>query len=130
MLFIEAALYIGCQSRQGTLKKFFSHENHYYPSSSSKYQKQPFGDVLIKRCSKNMQQIYSRTPMPKCDFNKVAKQVSALVFSCKFAVYFQNIFSQEHLWRAGSKFISFRCHHFQLTAYCDILMFLSSILDC
>ena len=27
---------------------------------------------LKKRCSENMQQIYRRTPMPKCDFNKVA----------------------------------------------------------
>ena len=27
-----------------------------------------------KRCSEDMQQIYRRTPMPKCDFNKVAKQ--------------------------------------------------------
>ena len=31
--------------------------------------------VLRKRCSKNMQQIYRRTPIPKCDFNKVAKQL-------------------------------------------------------
>ena len=28
-------------------------------------QKQPSVGVLIKRCSKNMQQIYRRTPMPK-----------------------------------------------------------------
>ena len=28
--------------------------------------------ALGKRCSKNMQQIYKRTAMPKCDFNKVA----------------------------------------------------------
>ena len=44
-----------------------------------------------------MQQIYKRTPMPKCDFNKVALQLdwsytSALVFPCKFAAYFQNTF--------------------------------------
>ena len=26
----------------------------------------------MKRCSENMHQIYKRTPMPKCDFNKVA----------------------------------------------------------
>ena len=68
-------------------------------------QKQPSIGVLMKRCSENMQQIYSRTPMPKCDFNKVALQVywnrtSAWVFSCKFNAYFQNIFSYEHLWRA------------------------------
>ena len=27
--------------------------------------------VLMKSCFENMQQIYRRTPMPKCDFNKV-----------------------------------------------------------
>ena len=27
---------------------------------------------LKKKCSENIQQIYSKTPMPKCDFNKVA----------------------------------------------------------
>ena len=34
-------------------------------------QKQPLRSVLSKTCSKNMQQIYSRTPMPKCDFNNL-----------------------------------------------------------
>ena len=34
--------------------------------------KQPPKGVLRKRCSENMQQIYRRTPIPKCDFNKVA----------------------------------------------------------
>ena len=38
------------------------------------YQNQPSRGVLKKRCSENMQQIYRRTPMPKCDFNKVALQ--------------------------------------------------------
>ena len=42
---------------------------------SSDDQKQPSRSVLIKRCSENMQQIYRRTPMPKCDFNKAAKQL-------------------------------------------------------
>ena len=35
-------------------------------------QKQPYRGVLKKRCSENMQQIYRRTLMLKCDFNKVA----------------------------------------------------------
>ena len=35
-------------------------------------QKQPSRVVLRKKCSENMQQIYSRTPMVKCNFNKVA----------------------------------------------------------
>ena len=37
-------------------------------------QKQPSSDVLRKRYSENMQQIYRRSPMPKCDFSKVALQ--------------------------------------------------------
>ena len=34
-------------------------------------QKQPSRGFLRKRCSENMQQICRRTPIPKCDFNKV-----------------------------------------------------------
>ena len=50
--------------------------------------------------------------MPKCDFNNVAKelygnQTLAWVFSCKFAAYFQNIFSLEHLWSSASNFTHF-----------------------
>ena len=45
-----------------------------------------------------MQQIYRRTLMGKCDFNKVAKQIYwkgtlAWLFSCKNAAYFENSFS-------------------------------------
>ena len=39
------------------------------------FQKQPPRGALRIRCSKNLQQIYKRTPMPKCDFNKVALQL-------------------------------------------------------
>ena len=38
-------------------------------------QKHPSRGVLIKSCSKYMQHIYRRTPMPKYDFNKVSKQL-------------------------------------------------------
>ena len=73
-----------------------------------KRQKQPFRGVLRKRCSANMLQIYRRTPVPKCDFNKVALQLywnytSVCLFSCKFAAYFQNSFLSEHLCRAASE---------------------------
>ena len=57
-----------------------------------------------------MQQIYRRTPTPKCDFNKVAllkSHLSAWVFSCKFAAYFQNTFLYEHIWRAGFEWTYF-----------------------
>ena len=45
--------------------------------------------------------------MPKCDFNKGALQLYwnhtlAWVLSSKFAAYFQNTFSLEHLWVAAS----------------------------
>ena len=44
-----------------------------------------------------MQQICTGTPMPKCDFNTVAKQLYenhslAWVFPFNFAAYFQNTF--------------------------------------
>ena len=70
-------------------------------------QKQLFKGVPKKRCSENMQQIHRRTPMPECNFNKVGKELywnhtSAWVFSHKSAAYFQNTFSQEHLWTADS----------------------------
>ena len=60
-------------------------------------QKHTSRSVLRKRCPENMQQIYGRTLIPKCDFNKIAKQLywnqtSSWVFACKFAVYFQNTF--------------------------------------
>ena len=42
-------------------------------------QKQPSSGVLRKRCSEDMTQIYKRMPMPKCDFNKVAKQLVNLL---------------------------------------------------
>ena len=38
-------------------------------------QKQSARAVLKKRCSENMQQIYRRAPMLKCDFSKVAKKL-------------------------------------------------------
>ena len=38
--------------------------------------KQSSRGVLKKMCSENMQKIYWRTPMPKCNFNKAAKQYS------------------------------------------------------
>ena len=72
-------------------------------------QKQPCGDVLRKKCSENMQPICKRTPMLKCDFNKVSKQLywnltSAWLFSCEFAAFFQNAFSWQHLSRTASAY--------------------------
>ena len=75
--------------------------------TDAELQKQPSRGTLRKIYSENMQEIYRRTPMPKCDFNKVAKQlywnrISAWVFSCKFAAYVPNTFSKKQLWVAAS----------------------------
>ena len=47
-------------------------------------QKQPPSSVPGKRCSENMQQIYRRTPIPKCDFNKLQRNFIeiALLHGC------------------------------------------------
>ena len=39
------------------------------------WQKQPFRGVLMKKCSEKLHQIYKRTPMLKCDFNKVTEEL-------------------------------------------------------
>ena len=44
------------------------------------FQKQLPRGVLKKRYSENMLQIYRRAPMPKCDFNKVAKHFFYFLF--------------------------------------------------
>ena len=49
--------------------------SYHWDHSICKYQKQPSRGILRKRCSENMQKIYRRTPMPKCNFNKVALQL-------------------------------------------------------
>ena len=43
-------------------------------------------DLLGKKYSENMQQIYSRIPMLKCDFNKVAKQCKATLLKSHFGM--------------------------------------------
>ena len=58
------------------------------------YQKQPCRVVLRKKCSENMQQIYKRSPMLKCDFNKEGYFCFMLNSSCS-EVYFK---PSKHLW--------------------------------
>ena len=43
-------------------------------------QKQLSRVVPRKKCSGNMQHIYRKTPMPKCDFNKVASNFIEITF--------------------------------------------------
>ena len=58
--------------------------------------KKPFRVVLRKSCSENMQQIYRRTPISKCDcvicnFIEIALRHGCSLY--EFAAYFQNTFS-------------------------------------
>ena len=89
--------------------------------------------VLRKRCSENIQQIYRRTAMPMCDFNKIALQLywnhtSAWVFFCKFTAYFQNTFSEEHPRTTASLFRRkplsrwFRCFMYLLLVSFSVLL--------
>ena len=61
-------------------------------------QKQLLRGVLRKRCSENIQPIYRRIPMPKCDFNKVDLQLYwnhtlVWVFPCEFcSIFLENLF--------------------------------------
>ena len=63
-------LYISCQSAM-------PNKNIQKAALQRQYKchKQPSRGVPRKRCSENMQQIYRRTPMSKCDFNKVPLQL-------------------------------------------------------
>ena len=49
---------------------------------TNKFLKQPSRDVHRKRFSENMQRIYRRTPMPMCDFDKVAWQSCVVKLRC------------------------------------------------
>ena len=53
----------------------FSLQCCFFISLVNLIQKQPSIGVLIKRCPENMQRIYRRAPMPKCDFIRVALQL-------------------------------------------------------
>ena len=55
--------------------RILTHFHCYYGHEVRKIQKQPLRGVIRKKCSEDMQQIYRRTPMPKCNFNKGAKQL-------------------------------------------------------
>ena len=45
-------------------------ENFTFSAMSMPTEKQPSEGIHRKRCSENMQQIHSRTPMPKCVLKK------------------------------------------------------------
>ena len=70
-----------------------------FPVNFTKFLKNTSGRLPLQRFSfKKIFWKCAEHPCRKCDFNIVAKQLywnqtSAWLFSCKFAVYFENIFS-------------------------------------
>ena len=62
-------------------------------------QKLPSRGVLKKRCSENMQQIYGRTPMPECDFNRSCLVNSLVLLLNVFRTVFPKSTSGGLLWR-------------------------------
>ena len=50
--------------------------------------------VFNNRWSENRQEVYRRTPMPKCDFNKVSKQLNCKI---TFSVKLQSPIERIHL---------------------------------
>ena len=63
----------------------------------SSYSEVFLGKVFLKICSKfTGEHPYGSAILIKLQSNFIG------VFSCKFAAYFQNIFSTEHLWMAAS----------------------------
>ena len=65
--------------------------------------KQPSRSVLRKRCSKNIQQIYRRTPMAKSDFNKVKNQLYCNHFGIGVLLEIYCIFSEYLFWQNTSE---------------------------
>ena len=60
-------------------------------------QKKPFRGVLRKRCSENMQQIYWRAPMPKCDFNNFNLNSHFIMAVLKIWIFSEHIFLRARL---------------------------------
>ena len=84
-----------------------------------KQKKQPPRGVIRKRCSENMQPIYTRKPRPKCDFNKIPCNFIGITlrheFSfCKFAAYFQNTFCKNIY---GEQFLKKVWKYYFITLY-------------
>ena len=85
---------------------------------SSYIPQQPPKGVLRQGCSENMQQFYRRTPMPKCDFNKVAKQLKSY-FCMGVFLYICCIFP-EHFWVAATGYDSISIRMLKISSLCII----------
>ena len=70
-------------------------------------QKQPSRRLLKKRCSKNMQQIYSRPPMPKCDLtSKSHFDMGVLLWIC--CIFSEHLFHRTPM--GGCFFVRHNLH--------------------
>ena len=83
------------------------------------FQKEQSRDVLRKRCSKNMQQIYRRTLMLKCDFNKVTL-LESLLDMVAFLFFFWCIFLEDLFLRTPLD--SYSCFSFPSRKYFEKIL--------
>ena len=108
------------------LKPAFSNRHHSVPTSIPcilyNEKQSPILKVLhIKRYSTaNIDKIFRRSPIQKCDFINAAMQhycshTSAWIFSCKFAAYLQNTYFEEHLSRKQTA-----CKYFTFIKCCFV----------
>ena len=68
---------------------------NYYQCLTGCIQRQPSRGVPRKRCSENMQQIYRRTPTPKCDFNEVAKHLRSTSRWLLLIIFYKRLFCSQ-----------------------------------
>ena len=62
------------------ITKILDARAHILRNKTEKLKSIPREVFLQRGCSKTMQQIFRRTPMRKCDFNKVGKQLQKSYF--------------------------------------------------
>ena len=90
-------------------------------------QKQPSRGVLRESCFQNMQQIYRRTPIPKCDFNKVAVQLIEITlrYGCSHVTFlhiFKHLFLRTPIARKVPKYGVFLVRIFlYLDSFCAVI---------
>ena len=72
---IAILIFLCCQRIKNTSFMKCIESHIFFTFLSKRLQKQPSRGVFRKKCSKNMEKISKRTPMPKCDFNKKQRQL-------------------------------------------------------
>ena len=87
-------------SQSSTIELF--RENFVLQSSQVSIQRSLFSEVVARSCSVKKVFWKHAVNLMENTHAEMRFHTLTLVFSCKFAAYLQNTFSQEHFWRAAS----------------------------